>query len=142
NNASVNSLVKATANGTVLTLTAATPGVGFSSSSSTNLATAAVDSVTTTNVASLTVGSPPFGAEQVSNLEQLQRAVGFDQVLLDRVNQGHETLKGFIDVRISSFENINQADAITRLLDDSRALEVSFQVLGRVRDLSLANFLR
>jgi len=125
-----------------LTLTAATPGVGFSSSSSTNLATAAVDSVTTTNVASLTVGSPPFGAEQVSNLEQLQRAVGFDQVLLDRVNQGHETLKGFIDVRISSFENINQADAITRLLDDSRALEVSFQVLGRVRDLSLANFLR
>jgi flagellar hook-associated protein 3 FlgL len=142
NNSSVNGLVNATANGTVLTLTAATAGIGFSSSSSTNLATAAVDSVTTTNVASLSVGTPPFGVELVSNLEQLQRAIGFDQVLLQRVNEGHETLKDFIDVRIASFENIDQADAITRLLDDSRALEVSFQVLGRVRDLSLANFLR
>jgi hypothetical protein len=142
NNGSVNRLVNATANGSVLTLTAATAGIGFSSSSSTNLTTAAVDSVTTTNVASLSVSSPPFGVEDVSNLEQLQRAIGFDKVLLQRVNEGHTTLKGFIDTRIASFENIDQADAITRLLDDSRALEVSFQVLSRVRDLSLANFLR
>jgi flagellar hook-associated protein 3 FlgL len=142
NNSSVNSLVNASANGDVLTLTAATAGVGFSSSASTNLATAAVDSVVTTNVASLSVGSPPFGQELTSNLEQLQRNIGFDQVLLQRVSEGHLTLQSFIDVQISSFENVNQADAVTRLLDDSRALEVSFQVLGRIRDLSLANFLR
>lgn len=141
NNTSINSLVNANASGGVLTLTAATSGVGFSASASTNLATAAVDSVVTTNVASLSLGTPPFGQELTSNFEQLLRNIGFDQVLLLRVNEGHNTLKGFLDGRISDFENIDPAEAITRLLNEQQSLEVSFQILGRVRQLSLANFL-
>ena len=145
NNSSVNGLVTATADGTTLTLTAAVAGVGFSTSASAvggGAATAALTSTTTTNVASLLVGTPPFGNELTSNLEQLRRNIGFDQVLLERSNEDHRALQNFIDVRISSFENVIQAEAVTRLLDESRALEVSFQVLGRIRDLSLANFLR
>jgi flagellar hook-associated protein 3 FlgL len=143
NNSSLNGLVKATTDGTLVTLTAATPGVGFSAISSDGGAgTSANVTQLTANVASLTASTPPFGQEEVSNLEQLQRGIGFDQVLLQRINESHSTLRDFINSRIASFENVDQAEAVTRLLDDSRALEVSFQVLGRVRDLSLANFLR
>ncbi len=86
-------------------------------------------------------GTPPFGAELSSNLEQLQQNNGFNQVLLNDQNKLHKDFIGFIDSAVADIENSDPLTAITRLLDDSRALEASYQTFSRIRQLSLTNFL-
>ena len=86
-------------------------------------------------------GTPPYGTELTANFEQLEADIGFQQVLVDQTNKSHESLIGFFDQRVADVENIDQLEAISRLLDDSRALEASYQALARIRQLSLVNFL-
>jgi len=84
---------------------------------------------------------PPFGTELSSNMTGVERDIGFQRVLIDQTNERHNSLISFFEGRIASTENIDPLDAITRLLDDQQALEASFQVLSRVKQLSLGNFL-
>lgn len=86
-------------------------------------------------------GTPPFGTELTSNIQQLQQNNGFNQVLLNDQNELHKDFIGFIDSAVADIENSDPLEAITRLLDDSRALEASYQTFSRIRQLSLVNFL-
>lgn len=86
-------------------------------------------------------GDPPFGTELTSSIEQLQQNNGFNRVLLDDQNKLHTDFIGFIDSAVADIENSDPLEAITRLLDDSRALEASYQTFSRIRQLSLVNFL-
>lgn len=86
-------------------------------------------------------GTPPFGTELTSNIQQLQQNNGFNQVLLNDQNKLHEDFIGFIDSAVADIENSDPLSTITRLLDDSRALEASYQTFSRIRQLSLVNFL-
>ncbi len=86
-------------------------------------------------------GTPPFGAELTSNIEQIELDLGFDRFLIDTTNKLHADLISFLDGRISNTENIDLTEAITTLLDQQLALEASFQVFARIRQLSLSNFL-
>lgn len=85
--------------------------------------------------------TPPFGTELTSNTSQILQDLGYDRVLIDQTNRRHEELIVFFEQQIASTENVDSLEAVTRLLDDQRALEASFQVLSRVRALSLTNFL-
>lgn len=85
--------------------------------------------------------NPPYGTETLGNIDHIQRDTGFNRVLLDQTTKSHETLIGFFDKRIAATENVDKLEAISRLLDDSRALEVSYQALARIRQLQLADFL-
>jgi len=86
-------------------------------------------------------GTPPFGTELEGSIEQVQQDIGFNQVLLDSQNKLHKDFIGFIDSSIADIENADPLTSITRLLDDSRALEASYQAFSRIRQLSLTNFL-
>ena len=86
-------------------------------------------------------GSPPFGVEQTSSIRQIERDVGYQRVLIDETNQQQEALISFYEQRIADTENIVEVEAITRLLDDSQALEASYQAMSRIRQLSLSNYL-
>ena len=86
-------------------------------------------------------GTPPFGTELTSNIQQLQQNNGFNQALLNDQNDLHKDFIGFIDSAVADIENSDPLEAITRLLDDSRALEASYQTFSRIRQLSLVNFL-
>jgi flagellar hook-associated protein 3 FlgL len=86
-------------------------------------------------------GTPPFGTELVSNLAEARITNGFNRVLIKNTNERNQTLTAFFDAEVSKVENINQAEVITRLLDDQQALEASFQVFSRIRQLSLTNFI-
>jgi hypothetical protein len=86
-------------------------------------------------------GTPPFGTELTSNIQQLQQNNGFNQALLNDQNDLHKDFIGFIDSAVADIENSDPLEAITRLLDDSRALEASYQTFSRIRKLSLVNFL-
>ena len=86
-------------------------------------------------------GTPPFGTELTSNIDGLQIANSFNQVLIDRINKRHKDLIGFFDESVARVENADPLETITRLLDDQRSLEASFQALARIKQLSLINFL-
>ena len=67
--------------------------------------------------------------------------MGFDRVLIDTTNTLHTDLINFLDGSISNVEDVNLTEAITILLNQQLALDASFQVFARIRQLSLANFL-
>ena len=100
----------------------------------------------TLNLLDLSLNPPatttqPYGTELASNIEEVELDHGFKRTLIDRNNQNHETLIGFFEAQVAAVENIDTLDAVTRLLDDSQALEASYQALARIRQLSLSNFL-
>jgi len=66
---------------------------------------------------------------------------GFNRVLLDSYNDRHDTLVAFYDAKISEIENVNPTEIIAKLLDDQQALEASFQIFSRIRQLTLTNFI-
>lgn len=86
-------------------------------------------------------GDPPFGTELTSNIELLSQTTGFRQVLVKETNEAHDRFIGFLDTSVERIENVDMTETITRLLDDVRALQASYQSLARIRELSLTNFL-
>ena len=86
-------------------------------------------------------GTPPFGLELSSNIEQIEQDLGFDRVLIDATNTLHADLISFLDGSASKVENINLTEAIALLLNQQLALDASFQAFARIRQLSLSNFL-
>lgn len=89
-----------------------------------------------------TSGTPPFGTEQTGSVEEASTKLGFDQVLVDRTNKSHKATIGLLELRVGDIENVDMLEAITRVTDDTRALEASYQTLARIRSLSLQDFLR
>jgi len=88
-----------------------------------------------------TGGTPPYGPENDSNVGQIQLDLGYNRVLMDRTQKQNQSLITFFKTRISDVEDIDEAAVITRLLDDTRSLEASYQSLATIRSLSLVNFL-
>ena len=86
-------------------------------------------------------GTPPFGSELSGSLEELEQDIGFNQILINDTSKLHKDFIAFIDQRVADVENVNLLDVITRILDDQRSLEASFQVFARIRQLSLTNFI-
>ena len=86
-------------------------------------------------------GTAPFGTELDGNMTEARSSNAFSRVLISNINQQSTTLVGFFDSRIAEIENVDQTEAITRLLDDQRALEASYQIFSRIRQLSLTNYI-
>ena len=86
-------------------------------------------------------GTPPFGLELSSNIEQIEQDLGYDRVLIDATNTLHADLISFLDGSVSKVENIDLTEVITLLLNQQLALDASFQAFARIRQLGLINFL-
>ncbi|MBT3305800.1 MAG: hypothetical protein HN377_04885 [Alphaproteobacteria bacterium] len=86
-------------------------------------------------------GTPPYGTEQTSNIEQIELDLGYDRVLIKTTNALHTDFIGFLDTSIAGVENINLTETANILLDQQQALEASYQVFARIRQLNLSNFL-
>ncbi len=84
---------------------------------------------------------PPFGDELDSNIEELEIELGFRAVLIDDIKNSNDQIIGYLEGSIADVENIDELDTITRLLDNQRVLEASFQTFSRIRQLSLTNFI-
>ncbi|WP_417821486.1 flagellin [Terasakiella sp.] len=88
-----------------------------------------------------TDGTPPFGAEAVSSIEQLRFNTAFQQTQIKNSIAREEKTIGFMENNISNIEDIDMLEATTELLDIDRALQASYQVLSRTQKLGLSNFL-
>ncbi len=83
----------------------------------------------------------PYGTEQSSNLSVVELDNGYKRNLITDTDMINKQLIGYFEARTAGIENVDNLDAITRLLDDSQSLEASYQALSRIRSLSLLNFL-
>lgn len=79
--------------------------------------------------------------EKPSDIDEVSRLIGFNQVTLDRAIDEARNYDAFLETRQVDIEKVNVIDAATRLQDDARALEVSFQSFARISQLSLNNFI-
>lgn len=85
-------------------------------------------------------GQPPSG-ERAGNLAAIRMDIGFQQVVIEEALNRQGDLIASFETEIDAIENIDPYETITKLLDDSRALEASYQALARIRQLSLSQFL-
>ena len=89
-----------------------------------------------------TSNKSPFGVQELtSSLEKVQIDIGYRRILIQDTNEINSRYSSFLKTNISDMENIDITEAITKMLDDQQALEASFQVFAKIKQLSLTNFL-
>ncbi|MBT4932933.1 MAG: hypothetical protein HOL66_14880 [Rhodospirillaceae bacterium] len=86
-------------------------------------------------------GTPPYGTELTSSLDQVTMNIGFDRVLIDQTNALNKSLVAFYDQKVADFEDIDPLAVYTKMLDEQTALEASYSAMARIRQLSLLNFM-
>lgn len=79
--------------------------------------------------------------EKPGNLEDVLATIGFQQTILSTAEQRQATEDSRLTSEITGIEGIDRTRVIAELLDQTNALEASYQVMARVRQLSLTNFL-
>ncbi|SEH49131.1 flagellin [Magnetospirillum fulvum] len=84
----------------------------------------------------------PFGKEEASDLDGLQKKVGLNLSAIQNSNTALTQMKSFFVNRVSDIEQISSTEAITALLADSQALQTSYQALAKMQQMSLINFLK
>jgi flagellar hook-associated protein 3 FlgL len=83
----------------------------------------------------------PFGPEKIGSLDTIGMELGMQQSILADTKALHTSLKSLFTQRISDLEDADQTEAITYLLQGTRTLEASYQVMSRVQQMSLINYL-
>jgi len=86
-------------------------------------------------------GEPPFGRELETDLDQIDFEIGFKQIVLNDSKKVQEDFNNIVENFIGEIEDVDQLEAINRLLADQRALEASFQAMSQVLSFSLVDFL-
>jgi flagellar hook-associated protein 3 FlgL len=77
----------------------------------------------------------------IDGLRQTQVSNGLAFNRLEVVDQQHADTLVFLEVFIADLEDVNIADAVTKLNNDQLALEASYRAIGSLSQLSLLNFL-
>lgn len=87
-------------------------------------------------------GAPEFlGPERPGNVETVRMNLGFDLAVIHETRERQKVLAVSLDNQTAEIENVDPLEAMTKLLDDGRALEASYQVVARIRQFSLMNYL-
>ncbi|WP_020401212.1 flagellin [Kordiimonas gwangyangensis] len=77
----------------------------------------------------------------INNLRQVHVSNGLAYERLEVVDEQHADTSVFLETFISDLEDVDIAEAITRLNNDQVALEASYRAIGSLSQLSLLNFL-
>ncbi len=83
----------------------------------------------------------PFGAEAAGTTESVRRTVGFEQEVVHNTSERQRTFIAIMEGTVADIEDVDPTYAISALLDQTRALEASYETISRVRQLSLNNYL-
>ncbi len=77
----------------------------------------------------------------INNMRQVHVSNGLAYERLEVVDEQHADTAVFLETFISDLEDVDIAEAITRLNNDQVALEASYRAIGSLSQLSLLNFL-
>ncbi len=75
-------------------------------------------------------------------LAEDRSTLGLRQARLDQINIGHSDAEVYLERQISDIENVDLAEAVTRMTQDQILLESAMATISRLNQLSLADFLR
>jgi flagellar hook-associated protein 3 FlgL len=78
---------------------------------------------------------------EIDNLRQDHVGNGLSYERLEVVDEQHADSAVFLEVFISDMEDVDMAEAVTRLNNDQVALEASYQAISSLNQLTLLNFL-
>lgn len=87
-------------------------------------------------------GTPPFGAEMAGDVKTVSGQLGATRKVISMKNEKHNQFIGFLSQRVADIAQVDQTEAVTRLLSDQTALEAGYQALAQVRSLTLLNYLK
>lgn len=79
--------------------------------------------------------------DSIGKMADYQAGLGIRQNQLDRIDQSHTDAEIYLEVRISEIEDIDLAEAITRMSRDQILLESAMATIGRLSRMSLAEYL-
>lgn len=88
-----------------------------------------------------TLGTPPYGDETGGSVQANSVAMAYNQVTLKNTKDIHTQITNFLGTRIGEVENVDLLETVTRLQDEQRSLEASYQAMARIRQLSLVNYM-
>jgi len=83
-------------------------------------------------------------ANLVAATEKLQASIsenGLRQSRLETIEQDLVKNRDFLEVFVSDIEDVDLAEAVTRINNDQLALEASYRIIGQLGRLSILNFL-
>lgn len=78
----------------------------------------------------------------IPKLADYRAEIGGRQNQIERINAGHGDAEVYLEEQISDIENVDVAEAVSRLARDQMAVEASMATVARLSRLSLVNFLR
>lgn len=79
--------------------------------------------------------------QAIDNTRQVQVRNGLRQQRIETIAEQHVETSDFLQVLVSEVEDVNVAEAISRLNLDQTALEASFRTFGTLSDLTLLDFI-
>lgn len=77
----------------------------------------------------------------LEDLTAIEHSMANSRRVIHEKNDKHETYGNFLKDRLADLQQVDTTEAVARLMDDSRALEVSYNALSRVRQMSLVNYI-
>jgi len=77
----------------------------------------------------------------IDNMRQYQVKNGLANSRIDVVDQQHTDTSTFLQTFIADIEDVNVAEAVSRLNNDQTALEASYKTIGSLSQLTLLKFL-
>ena len=87
-------------------------------------------------------GTPPFGAEKSGDVKSVASLIDGTRKTISLKNEKHNQFIGFLSKRVTAIAQVDQTEAVTKLLSDQTALEASYQALAQTRNLSLLTYLK
>ena len=92
-------------------------------------------------LSSVVTGDPPYGTELSTNIAGVQADTGYNRTLIERTNKLGTKMIAYFDSSVANVENADRIETLTKFNNDQLALQASYQVYAKVRQLSLTNFM-
>ena len=80
--------------------------------------------------------------QAIQNIPDISSQIGTAQAAIQTVEAKHTDFKQFADKTIGDIANVDVTQAVTKLSQDQVTLEASYQVVARLAQLNLAQFLK
>lgn len=80
-------------------------------------------------------------AESSSDLGDLVARIADNRVVLDRAGGRHQKDISYLEQQVGDLKGVDTFEVVTKLNHEMNALQISFQTLGRIQRLSLADYL-
>ena len=105
------------------------------------LATTDLNSATETGFHEIAIRAASDLASGGRGVTSLSADLGVKEAMLDSTESRHKDYQVVIATQLDRAENVDMAEAVTKLTQTQTNLQASYQLLATLRNLSLANFL-